>query len=317
LRPPRFNFPNGKKFAFTVVDDTDVATVANVSPIYALLRDLGMRTTKTVWPLGFSAKSPFTDSDTLEDPPYLEFVRRLQQEGFEITWHSPTMESSTRPQIIEGLSRFREAIGHFPRIHLNHGLNRENIYWGDARVDLGPLRWLLKREASAGYFQGHVPDSEYWWGDECERHIEYARNLTFNSINLATVNPTTPYHDPRRPLVAKWFSSSDAEDVDAFTRLISSDNQDQLEREGGFCIVATHFGKGFVRDGAIDERFRQALEELAGRPGWFPTTGELLDWLVANGGGGTIPRGEWRRMQLRFTLDALSRRIDRKRGRQV
>ena len=50
--PVRFEFPQGKRFAFTIVDDTDVATVANVKPLYDLLHELGFRTTKTVWPLG-------------------------------------------------------------------------------------------------------------------------------------------------------------------------------------------------------------------------------------------------------------------------
>ena len=41
-------WPHGKRFAFTVFDDTDSATLENVSPVYALLRDLGFRTTKSV-----------------------------------------------------------------------------------------------------------------------------------------------------------------------------------------------------------------------------------------------------------------------------
>ena len=44
---PPFEFPNGKRFAFTILDDTDVATLANVRPIYRLLEEVGMRTTKT------------------------------------------------------------------------------------------------------------------------------------------------------------------------------------------------------------------------------------------------------------------------------
>jgi hypothetical protein len=42
-------WPNGKSFAFTIVDDTDEATVNNVKPIYDLLYELGFKTTKTVW----------------------------------------------------------------------------------------------------------------------------------------------------------------------------------------------------------------------------------------------------------------------------
>ncbi len=68
-------FPGGARFAFTVIDDTDVATVANVGPLYRLLESLGMRTTKTVWPLACPEGSPdYQGSETLEDPGYLAFV---------------------------------------------------------------------------------------------------------------------------------------------------------------------------------------------------------------------------------------------------
>jgi hypothetical protein len=43
------NWPNNKDFAFTIIDDTDNSTVSNVKPIYNLLADLGLKTTKTVW----------------------------------------------------------------------------------------------------------------------------------------------------------------------------------------------------------------------------------------------------------------------------
>src|SRR6185436_5946929 len=48
---PAGPFPGGARFAFTVMDDTDVATVENIRPIYRLFESLGMRTTKTVWPV--------------------------------------------------------------------------------------------------------------------------------------------------------------------------------------------------------------------------------------------------------------------------
>lgn len=310
-------YPDGKQFAFTIVDDTDVATVENVRPIYSLLRDLGMRTTKTVWPLSLDdPSSNFVGSETLEDPDYLDFVLQLQSEGFEITWHSPAMESSPRPRILEGLERFKSLIGHYPSIHLSHAVNRENPYWGIDRVDSPLLRAALRSGVlPPDYYQGHVEGSDYWWGDLALQHIEYGRNLTFDTLNLAAVNPSMPYHDPRRPLIRRWFSASDAEDADAFADLLKSSNQDVLEAEGGFCIVATHFGKRFTSDGEVDPRVRRALEELAGRPGWFPTTGELLDWLLEQHGTDELPAPEWTRMQRRFLLDGVIRRVSRMLGR--
>ena len=63
-------FPGGARFAFTVMDDTDVATVDNVLPIYRLLESLGMRTTKTVWPVRCEEGSRnFSLSETMVPSP--------------------------------------------------------------------------------------------------------------------------------------------------------------------------------------------------------------------------------------------------------
>src|SRR5260370_20163629 len=90
-------FPGGKRFAFTVIDDTDVATLDNVRPVYRLLESLGMRPTKTVWPVACPEGSKnFSSSETLEDPDYRDFVVDLHRRGLEITWHCATMVTSTR-----------------------------------------------------------------------------------------------------------------------------------------------------------------------------------------------------------------------------
>lgn len=48
---PHIPWPDGKRFAFTIFDDTDHQTLENVPPVYDFLSDLGLRTTKSVWPL--------------------------------------------------------------------------------------------------------------------------------------------------------------------------------------------------------------------------------------------------------------------------
>jgi hypothetical protein len=312
-----FEFPHGKRFAFTIVDDTDVATVLNVKPMYDLLYELGFRTTKTVWPVGCPEGSPnFASSQTLDDPDYRAFALYLQQRGFEITWHCATMETSNRARTITGLERFREIFGAYPRLHLNHAHNRENIYWGAGRLDSPILRAVVGRITGRGaaYFTGHVKESPLWWGDLCAKHIVYARNLTTNGINTARFNPSMPYRDPARPLVSWWFSASDAEGVEEFNELIHPERQKRLEQEGGFCIVGTHLGKDFVRRGVVHPVTRARLEELSQRPGWFPTAGELLDWLLAQRAesgkdSGSLPTSEWRRMQWRFAIDLASRKL--------
>ena len=296
-------FPGEKRFAFTILDDTDVATVENTRPLYRLLEQLGMRATKTVWPLGCPEGSrDFSSSQTMEDPEYLAYVLDLRRRGFEITWHCATMESSPRERTVAGIERFRSILGSYPRIHANHATNHENIYWGVKRVDEPLLKFLL-RLASVPVSLGHVENSPYWWGDLCRQHISYGRNLTFNSLNLAAINPSMPYHDPQRPLVRRWFSASDGEDVDAFNELLCSEQQERLERESGFSIVATHFGKEFVQNARVHPQTELRLRELARRPGWFPTVSELLDWLLERHEGDMLPRREWRFMQWRWAVD--------------
>jgi hypothetical protein len=317
MKTPRsLAFPDGKRFAFTVIDDTDVATLENVAPVYALLERLGMRATKTVWTMPCPEGSKnFSSSQTLEEAEYRTFVLDLQRRGFEIASHGATMESSTRERTAAGLERFRSVLGTYPRVHANHAVNSENLYWGAARVDAFLLKCLLRSMSGASYYQGDVEGSPYWWGDLCARHVTYVRNLTFAEINLLRVNPTMPYRDPSRPLVPWWFSATDAEDAVAFCRLISPGRRERLEREGGLCIVATHFGKGFVSKGGVVKAFQERLEALARRPGWFPTVGELLDWVRAQSRDEVLSPAEWRRMQWMWARDLLVRKVRELRAR--
>lgn len=313
-------FPGGARFAFTVLDDTDVATVDNVQPVYRLLESLGMRTTKTVWPVRCPEGSRnFWLSETMDDPRYYDFVVDLQRRGFEIAFHCATMETSTRERTTLALSRFRSIFGAPPRVHANHSLNRENLYWGVGRFD-DPVVRILYRLASReapDFYQGHCTGSPYWWGDLCLEQIEYVRNLSFSEVNLMRVNPSMPYRDPARPYVRWWFSATDAEGVEEFNELLQPEHVQRLEAEGGICIVATHFGKGFVRDGTLHRETQRLLDLLARRNGWFPPVGELLDWLRARRETDGLPRREWRRMQWRWALDTLARIAARRRARTV
>lgn len=305
-------FPGGARFAFTIMDDTDVATVANVGPVYRLLHELGIRTTKTVWPVGCPEGSRnFSSSETLDDAGYVEFVTGLAAQGFEIAFHGATMESSTRDRTLRALERFEATFGGPPRVYASHSYNRENLYWGADRLDQPVLKALYARSNGqpAGWYQGHRPESPWYWGDLARERISYVRNLTYDDINTARINPSMPYRDPRRPLAPWWFSASDAEDVTEFNRLIDERGQDRLEQEGGICIVATHLGKGFSRDGVVDPTAERLLRRLAARPGWFVPVGELLDWLRERRNGEELPASEWRRMQWRWARDLVARRL--------
>src|SRR5579859_5667634 len=67
--PSHVTWPNERQFAFTIVDDTDSATIQNVKPVYDLLTDLQMRTTKTAWV--FHDGSGEEQGSSCEQPEYL------------------------------------------------------------------------------------------------------------------------------------------------------------------------------------------------------------------------------------------------------
>src|SRR5215471_9432557 len=134
-------FPGHKSFAFSILDDTDNSTLENIRPVYGLLRDLGFRTTKSVWPLEAAPGARFGGS-TLQDREYLDYVRELQRDGYEIALHNVRSGSAPREVIRQGLDEFRRRIGEDPQCHANHSDNRENIYWGASRLSRAAARFL-------------------------------------------------------------------------------------------------------------------------------------------------------------------------------
>jgi hypothetical protein len=105
-------FPDNKRFAFSILDDTDDATLENVKPVYDRLRDLGFRTTKTAWPLDCPEGSKnFFAAETLQNAAYLDFVHSLVDDGFELAFHGATMESSRRERTLQGLEFLKSEFG--------------------------------------------------------------------------------------------------------------------------------------------------------------------------------------------------------------
>jgi hypothetical protein len=277
-------WPEGKSFAFTIFDDTDGSFVDNTAPLYAILKELGFKTTKTAWPLA-TPDAPRWRGDTCASPDYLAWIKSLQADGFEIGYHMASCQTSERQKTIDGIARFKELFGP-PEVYANHYDNLEAIYWGDSRVS-GPVRWaykVLTRFKSLPY-KGHVEGTPYFWGDVCVREIEFVRNFVFADINTLKKCPFMPYHDPSRPFVKSWYASSDATDGDAFFRLLALPNQEQLERERGACIVYTHLAREFMVDGQVRPEFRELLSALAKRNGWFVPAGTLLRFLRERQGG--------------------------------
>jgi hypothetical protein len=299
-------WPDGKKFAFTVFDDTDAATLGNVQYLYSFLADQGFRTTKSVW----SSNSDNDDDTTLfegstcDEPDYLSWLYELEKKGFELGWHGNASHSSKRMNCIRGLKRFNELFGYWPKSYANHLSNAENIYWsGDRLSGFNTVIYnLLTRYNHYRRFQGHVETSEYFWGDHCRERIKYVRNFVFREINSLKVCPYMPYHDSTKPYVNYWFASSEGGTVKSFSECLSEKNQDILEEQGGACIMYTHFGQGFAMGGKIDTKVKSLMERLARKNGWFVPVSTMLDYILKVRGHHDIAEKERKYLERKWLM---------------
>jgi len=284
-------FPNGRRFAFTILDDTDDATFENIVPVYDRLREYGFRTTKTVWPLDCPEGSQeYFAAETLQRPEYLSYVQQLVADGFELASHGATMEPSNRERTLRGLEFLDRHFDTALQLYANHGENRENVYWGVERFRTPLFRWLVR--------------------DVCRKRFRYVRNFTFASLNALSFNPEMPYAVPSTPYVQYWFSTSDAPTPEVFRRRITRSAIDRLEAEGGICIVSTHFGKkGYVANGRLDPGVDEILRYIAAKPGWFVPVSEILDHLSAQQPHRNIGTLALARLELRFLMDRLFERL--------
>lgn len=278
-------WPDGKDFAFTVFDDTDEAFVRNVGPVYDFLYDLGFRTTKSVWP-GKDPEDPITFGETLKVPGYLDWILKLKNRGFEISYHLASSRSTTRDDTIRGLEAFKAHFGCYPRTMANHDDCRDNIYWGAERLSSWRKKIFAVGERLSGReaYVGHQASSPYFWGDHCREKITYVRNFVFNDINTLKACPYMPYFDPRRPYVNRWFAGAEGAVADSFVKTISEINVDRLEEEAGCCIMYTHFAYGFYRDGRLHPRFKELMTRIAAKNVWLTTTSNLLDYIAEQKG---------------------------------
>jgi hypothetical protein len=278
---PTFTYPGGKRFAFSIIDDTDMTTLARVKPIYEVLDRYGVRTTKTVWSFPTNEPDNHTNrGDSLSDPEYRAFIVELQRKGFEIASHGARGGSSRREDTLRGLDLFHETVGHQPRMFVNHSLNKDNLYWGSHLFTIAPLQWLgalLNRHE----FSGHDPASPYYWGDIAKARITYVRRYTFPDINLLNVNGSFPYRLDDKPDVNFWFPTANGDRIREFDELLKTEHIERLAREGGVCLVYAHLGAGSfnTKDGKVDPRFEARIRELVKHDGWFVPASQILDHL--------------------------------------
>lgn len=272
----QISWPNGKKFAFTIIDDTDNATVQNIKPIYEFLDTLGFLTTKTIWV--YPSRDHFYGY-TLQDKEYVDFLNWLLTEGFEIASHGVGSGKFTREEIIQGFDEFKNKLNFMPSMHVNHARNIDNLYWGKERFQL-ILKSLLTLKNNQKFY-GTDKDSNHFWGDIAKNEFKYIRNHTFNGINTLKYDPQMPYKDKNKVQYSNyWFSSSDGHTIEEFNGIVNKKNIDKLEKEGGACIMYTHFASGFLDNtGSIDPQFKKSMSYLAQKNGWFVPASKLLDFL--------------------------------------
>jgi len=290
-------WPEGRRSAFSIFDDPDGQTVEAGREVYALLSDLGFRTTKGVWPL--AADLPPGWGGSCEDAAYREWCLELQANGFEIGYHNARQTTSRRDDTARALELFAEIFGRYPVTMSNHYNCDEDIYWGEHRLT-GIYRRIYNL-ATRGHYRakyfGHVADHPYFWGDLCKERITYVRNFVFRHVDTLAMCPSMPYHDPRRPLVNRWYASSEGANLQSFNETLSERNQDLLVERGSACIMYVHFGHGFVEGTKLNPRFVTLMTRLAGLDGWRVPVRTVLDHIETSRGPVTLSDAERTRLE--------------------
>lgn len=306
LAEPGFNYPGGASFALAICDDTDDATLENIKPVYDFLLARGIRPTKTVWVYPADRNDPsYSKGDSLERIPYRDYMLELQRKNVEIALHGVRGSSSIRPIVLEGMELYRDTFKAYPKIHINHRANRDNLYWGSQRLTLPIFRWLHRMALTIDNFEGELADSEYYWGDIAQSHITSVNDLSFSELDLSKLSSSIPYHDASKEYVNSWFHTSDGAEVNAFNKLLSDENLDEIEKRGGYSIIYTHFGKRFATDGKLNSLFVNRVEALVGRNVWITTSSELLAFLAAQRSSAERSNWDHFRIELRWVIEKI------------
>lgn len=249
-------------FYFTIIDDTDNSTLENTKPIYDFLYEKRIFITKTVWV--YPPRDADSFGDSLQRPEYLKFIKEIQEKGFEIGLHHVGSGNFSRNEILNGIEEFKEKLGEYPKIHINHSYNPDSIYGGHKRFNW-PFNWMIKKlyPRYAGRFEGEIEGSPNFWGDKHKEIIRFNRNHEFDTLNLGRTDEYTPYVDPNRSKYSNyWFSATFAPNQWVFNRVVTQASIQKLAAENGRCIVFTHLGY-FMKDGVIDPGFVKRINWLS------------------------------------------------------
>ncbi|UZJ41970.1 hypothetical protein OO006_02945 [Prosthecochloris sp. SCSIO W1101] len=274
---------------FTIIDDTDDCFLDDIRKVYDVLLNNGLKTTKTVWVYP-PRDNDQSYGDSLKNEAYRRFILSLKEKGYEIALHNVGSGDYYRNEIISGLHTYRRILGEYPKIHVNHSYNKDNIYSGSKRFSF-PLNYVLKYLYSEyNGFSGEEENSLHFWGDYHKKYIKYSRNYEINDINTIKVNPYMPYLDAKCSKYSNyWFSSTFAPNQWIFNKIITKRSIDRLEKEGGICILYTHLGY-YTINGVVDFGFQKMIEYIGSKKnGWFEPVSTVLDYLMTTGNGNKIP----------------------------
>lgn len=311
----KLEYPEGAEFAFTILDDTDDTTVEKGRPVYDLLKEAGLRTTKTVWAFDNNVGNheAYLGGETLENPEYLKWVHQLSRDGFEIAFHNASMGTSYRQDTIKALDFIEKEFGKAVQLHCNHGQNRENIYWGADRYSSylpNKIMHALYNHYKRLNFEGHIPGSPYYWSDIATERLSYMRAFAYSRLNGMKILPGKPFKDPRKKNTPYLFNTADAGHVYAFNKMVNPRSLDRLHKQGGWAIVSTHLGKHFFRDGKLNSEFEKTIRYLSDKPGWYVPASELLDFIRMKQGVSEVNTFERAFMEYSHILDRLFKRIE-------
>lgn len=300
------NWPKKKEFAFTIIDDTDNSNINNIKPIYDYLTSKNIKTTKTVWV--YPSRDRYT-GQTLQNNNYYKFIKLLKSDGFDIQLHNVGSGNFSRTEIIKGLDEFKQKLGKYPNMHINHCSNSDNLYWGHKRFGMILRKTMQIIEGSKKRFYGDEINSNYFWGDIAKEKIKFIRNRVFNGINTLKYDPKMPFREKRKIFSNYWFSSSDGHNLKQFNNLVTKSNIDKLKREKGLCIVYTHFASDFVdQQGKLDEIFKENINYLSKQNGWFVPANDILEYLLSQKKKDYVSSSYINKLDLRWLIDKIKKK---------
>lgn len=265
-------------FAFLVVDDTDCACLPEIAEVYDVLNQNGLKTNKTIWVYP-PRDEPKNFGDTLSNPTYSQWVKTLQNRGFEIGLHNVGSGSFNRDEILNGLELFKSTLGSYPEIHVNHSYNPDNIYSGEERFGYVFSAILRRLYPNYNGFQGNQPGSKHFWGDVHKKYIKYSRNVELPGLDISKYVSQVPFlYENKKEYSNYWYPVTFAPNPWMWNKVVNPKSIEKLKRRRGAAIVYTHFGYYHMEHGYIDPDFVKSIDYLGKQNGWYVTLSEFMDY---------------------------------------